>query len=166
MARQSDRVKALYFSLALWVVLISGCASSQRLTTTRSAKIAGHSRIAIRVPNDGGYEGETAAGSGRAVVAGLQTALIRRFPSVEISERRDADFFVKPTILNWEDRATQWSGTRDRISVSLQTYARSGALVDATLIEAKSSWWTLGGDHPQDLLAKPFTDYAGRLAQP
>lgn len=159
-------MKALHSSLALCVILISGCASSQRLTTTRSAKIAGHSRIAIRVPNDGGYEGEAAAGSGRAVVAGLQAALIRRFPAVEISERRDADFYIKPTILNWEDRATQWSGRPDRIGVSLQTFARSGALVDATLIEAKSSWWTLGGDHPQDLLAKPFAEYGGRLAQP
>jgi hypothetical protein len=31
--------------------------------------------------------------------------------------------------------------------------------------EGKSSWWTMGGDQPEDLLAKPLADYARQLAE-
>jgi uncharacterized protein DUF4823 len=65
--------------------------------------------------------------------------------------------------LHWEDRATEWSGKADRVKVSLPLY-RSGSLVGSALVTANSSWWTFGGDHPEDLLDTPFESYASSLA--
>ena len=47
--------------------------------------------------------------------------------------------------------------------VSLPLY-RSGSLVGSALVTANSSWWTFGGDHPEDLLDTPFEAYAAALA--
>jgi Domain of unknown function (DUF4823) len=40
---------------------------------------------------------------------------------------------------------------------------RSGSLVGSALVTANSSWWTFGGDHPEDLLDTPFEAYAASL---
>jgi hypothetical protein len=37
-------------------------------------------------------------------------------------------------------------------------------LVGSALVTANSSWWTFGGDHPEDLLDAPFEAYAAALA--
>jgi hypothetical protein len=39
----------------------------------------------------------------------------------------------------------------------------SGEVLDSAVIEGKSKWATLGGDHPQDLLESPLSDYARSL---
>ena len=56
------------------------------------------------------------------------------------------EYLLKPQILHWEDRATEWSGKPDRVKVSLPLY-KSGRLIGSALVSAKSSWWTYGGDH-------------------
>ena len=156
---------ARVFLLLASAVAMAGCVSSRKISSSTTARISRDARIAIRVPADGSYAGEPYPGSGRAVAAGLKSALIRFYPRVEIAERGDSDFTIKPEILHWEDRATEWSGRPDRVSISLQTYDRSGRTVDATVIDAKSSWWTFGGDKPEGQLTRAFADYAGRLSQ-
>jgi hypothetical protein len=76
-----------------------------------------------------------------------------------IEQARDAGarYLVVPTILHWEDRATEWSGKSDRIRIRLEIVdAKSGAGLLTREIAGKSRWATLGGDHPQDLLAEPI----------
>jgi hypothetical protein len=143
----------------------SGCISSQKVTSSASPRIPGGASLSIAVPEDGSYDGEVYLGSSRAVAVGLKAALIRHFPRTEIAENRGADYTIKPTILHWEDRATEWSGRPDRISISLQLYDRRGVTLDATVVEAKSSYWTLGGDHPEKLLQGLFANYAKALAR-
>ena len=75
---------------------------------------------------------------------------------------RRRDVKAARAILHWEDRATEWSGKADRVKVSLPLY-RSGSLVGSALVTANSSWWTFGGDHPEDLLDTPFESYAASL---
>lgn len=70
---------------------------------------------------------------------------------------------IRPQILHWEERATEWSGKADRVEISLPLY-RSGRLIGSAMVKANSSWWTLGGDHVIDLLPRPFEIYAARLA--
>ncbi len=75
-----------------------------------------------------------------------------------------ASYVVHPTILHWEERATEWSGKPDRISVQLQLIATpSGEVLDTTVISGKSKWATFGGDHPQELLPEPLSRYATAL---
>jgi len=69
-----------------------------------------------------------------------------------------------PEILHWEDRATEWSGKPDVIEVRLTLIdVASGRPLDETVISGKSKWATFGGDHPQELLAVPFEQYAAAL---
>ena len=76
-------------------------------------------------------------------------------------------YLIEPKILHWEDRATECSGKADRVKISLPLY-RSGSLVGSALVTADSSWWTFGGNHPEDRLDAPFESYAviaGRQSQ-
>ena len=74
--------------------------------------------------------------------------------------------YAEPIIVLWEDRATEWSGKRDRIIVKITVLdVSSGKLVDATTIQGTSKWATFGGDYPQDLLPVPMRDYVARLVR-
>jgi hypothetical protein len=71
-----------------------------------------------------------------------------------------------PEILSWEDRATEWSGIPDSIEIKLSLYdGASGQELSSVVITGKSKWATLGGDHPQDLLAAPFRKFVESLYQ-
>jgi len=83
-----------------------------------------------------------------------------------LATARDAgsDYLVVPEILNWEDRVTEWSGLPDRIVIRMiVSDVASGEVVDDRTIHGKSRWGTLGGDHPQDLLATPLEQWAAQL---
>src|SRR3546814_3053484 len=77
---------------------------------------------------------------------------------------READYLVYLKIHHWEERATEWSGKPDQIEVEIRLFdGRKGTLLASQIVKASSSWATLGGDHPQDLLIKPFNDYAAGI---
>ena len=93
-------------------------------------------------------------------IPGVYEAYLRGYPQVRSKKvagaaasrlMRRRDVKAARAILHWEDRATEWSGKADRVKVSLPLY-RSGSLVGSALVTANSSWWTFGGDHPEDLL--------------
>lgn len=67
-------------------------------------------------------------------------------------------------ILHWEDRATEWSGKKDKIEIKLSIYGAEGNQeIAGTIIGGKSKWATFGGDHPQDLLPEPIQAYVDTL---
>ena len=87
---------------------------------------------------------------------GLRTAGSRRFT-----------YCASPKVLHWEDRATEWSGKRDRASLGLIiTRVSNGQVIDDAVIEGVGTWWTLGGLHPQDLLERMMEQYPIRAAAP
>lgn len=92
-----------------------------------------------------------------------------RYPESLDSARRKAvaanvAYVFEPTILNWEDRATEWSGLPDRITVRTVIWnAKTGSEVASTLARASSKWATFGGDHPQDLLPDLMANFVDRL---
>ncbi|WP_412557923.1 DUF4823 domain-containing protein [Thalassospira sp. MIT1370] len=77
---------------------------------------------------------------------------------------RGIEFLIDPQILHWEDRATEWSGRPDRITIHYQAFKVSdqSTLVTSTL-SASSKWATFGGDHPVDLLPVPTTQFVSSL---
>ena len=93
--------------------------------------------------------------SGKVVARKLVAALTPYYPGSTVSNTGNGSrYLIEPKILHWEDRATEWSGKADRIKVSLPLY-HSGSLVGSALVTANSSWWTFGGDHPEDLIDTP-----------
>ena len=67
-------------------------------------------------------------------------------------------------ILHWEDRATQWSGKTDKITIKYSVYdTATGQVLASSVMSASSKWATFGGDHPQDLLPHPTQQFVDKL---
>jgi hypothetical protein len=105
---------------------------------------------------------EALAGLGLNIV--LAPALAPRDENALAASEAGAQLLVWLELVPWSDRATEWSGIPDRIT--LRTEVRNiatGALVSAQDIKASSRWATLGGDHPQDLLPELARRWAASL---
>lgn len=133
--------------------------------------------VYIIMPQPGSYGATRYPESGHHVVRAAHAALSKftnkvvagDAPESLDSARRkattaSATYVFEPTILNWEDRATEWSGLPDRITIKMVIWnAKTGSEVASTLARASSKWATFGGDHPQDLLPELMASFIDRL---
>lgn len=131
----------------------------------------------ISEPADGVYETKNYVNSGKmtrdALFKNLTEFGIKAKKGVGASSKSEAllaakeqnfDVLIYPTILHWEDRATEWSGLRDRAKIKLELIdTETGVTVDNTMFDLVGTWWTLGGLHPEDMLDKPARTYFKRL---
>jgi hypothetical protein len=150
-------------ALSLILVLaLAGCYTSRReITYSVKAHVPVGTPINVVKAEDGIYQDEHYGLSGDVVSRKLVAALVQDYPGSSIGS--SGTYSIKPQILHWEDRATEWSGKADRVKISLPLY-RDSKLIGSALVSASSSWWTMGGDHPEDLLDSPFEAYAASLA--
>jgi hypothetical protein len=144
---------------------------------TPDVRLGRDASVYIVTPSDGRYGTILYRGSGETTARVIEAAFAKRVvrvaaasapetPDGGVSAARRAAFshLLVPTILHWEDRATEWSGKPDRIEVRLVLVeVLSGRIVDTTIIKGKSRWATFGGDHPQDLLPEPIESYVRSL---
>lgn len=164
--RYSAGMKIIVLFLA---VALAGCASpfdkklqsNRTLTTTIQTSVPIGNMIVVAQPKDGVSEGGVYPESGSIVARKLVAALVPYYPGSHVGG--DAEYRIVPEILQWEERATEWSGKPDRLKISLPVY-RGGTLIGSSILMAKSSYWTMGGDHPEDLIDAPFDVFAGKLA--
>ena len=86
--------------------------------------------------------------------------------AVSAAGAADAGFLVYPQIVHWLDRATEWSGIPDRITLDLTIYdIATGDVLNRQEIRASSRWATFGGDHPQELLPELTRRWAETLLE-
>jgi hypothetical protein len=166
---------ALIFSLSL-----AGCASKYRVDAYEApiAHLDRQASFYVALPEDGRYGSTIYPGSGATTAQAVETALAVHVDKVVIGTTADEDLdaalaqarqralthVFMTTILNWEDRATEWSGIPDKITLKYSVYeAQSGKLVSSTVTSASSKWGTMGGDHPQDLLPEPTRKFVDPL---
>ena len=165
------------------IVLTLSCVAKHQ--TIRSAafleqpRLPGAASLLVGVSKDGSFEGKLYEGSGQATTMEIVRALsscasrVEAMPTtgtleegVEQAKARGFTHYIHPTILHWEDRATEWSGKRDKISILIQVVdAGSGQTIDSTTLNGKSKLATFGGDHPQELLPEPLAGYAAGLCR-
>ncbi len=100
---------------------------------------------------------ESYRNSGRETARAVATALSVHAERIEVAERvgilkkalaRTNTLNLKnlfsPKILNWEDRATAWSGRPDRITSQFSVYAaKTGKRLVNSTMRASSKWATL-----------------------
>lgn len=170
----------LVASLALVSILIAGCADTHEFVrhgTSPANKLDPAASFYISVPNDGIYGAKTYRGSGLMTTQVLLAAFSKRARNVQaersyqsfddslrMAKQAGQTYLVFPTILEWEDRATEWSGIPDRVSIKVEVVqVASGQTVESAIINGKSGLGTFGGDHPQDLLPKPVDDFVSTL---
>jgi hypothetical protein len=125
--------------------------------------------VVVSKPSDGRYGDKVYAGSGTMVQLALVSCLKSNgLDAVARVEGNGAvtgpnKWQVVPTILEWEDRATEWSGLPDRIKVEIRTIDPEGRPRDVTIVSGSSKWATLGGDHPQDMLAPALAAWGTQM---
>jgi len=84
--------------------------------------------------------------------------------AVEAARMKRCTYLIIPKITHWEDRATEWSGIRDKMELFVKVIrVEDGVELRSAEIKGKSSWATFGGDHPQDLLKEPVAEFAVSL---
>ena len=157
---------------------IVGCTSTYQHSEFQApaAKLNPSKGVVIVVPEDGWYgnihyknSGRMTAHAVRAAFAkhASRTVLARDCSGAECLAQVDITRFgylVKPVILHWEDRATEWSVKPDRIEIQLVVYDTVTMMEVANASYAgKSKLTTFGGDHPQDMLPEPTEQYVSSL---
>lgn len=166
-------------SIVLFVALLSACADTHQLLRTgrEIPKLEQSRTVYVSVPKDGRYGQTSYSGSGQNTTQIVLAAFSQYAKRVEAgheyhtfeealdaARKFGAAYLVVPTILEWEDRATEWSGIPDKASIKISVIdTGSGATLDSVVIKGKSGLATFGGDHPQDLLPKPVGEYVKSL---
>ena len=84
--------------------------------------------------------------------------------SLANAKAKGFDILMFSTILHWEDRATEWSGKRDRANIKIELIdTQTESIVDSTLFNLVGTWWTFGGLHPQDMVNETTEAYFQQL---
>ena len=173
-------MKFITIMLIAVLSLVGGGCASTSVTPSTSAMIAkmarGHSVLVV-APDDGQFGGKVYAGTGDHVARDIESAFepyssqvirVGRSESVDAAVAEGAAqncrYVVIAKITHWEDRATEWSGKSDRVAIRMRVVEVStrAELLNVE-IRGKSSYFTMGGDHPEQLLAKPISDYVRTL---
>ncbi|OUR75980.1 hypothetical protein A9Q83_16595 [Alphaproteobacteria bacterium 46_93_T64] len=167
--------------LFLCIGILSGCANSYGATAIKkpATKIAAESKFYITQPKDGVYGNTNYVGSGKMTSSAISAELSKKGVEVVVADsvetiegakiravNVDATYLFYTKILHWEDRATEWSGLSDKITMNYVIYeAITGKKVASTTASATSGWATLGGDHPLDLVPKTVQDFLNAVFQ-
>jgi hypothetical protein len=158
---------------------LSGCVSKYQSETPEplAAKLQPHASFYVMMPADGQYGMKSYGGSGMATAKSIVQALSTRTENivratstetltaaVDSAKHNKAQYVVETTILNWEDRATEWSGIPDKVTLKFHVIdAGTGTTLATTTASASSKWATLGGDHPQDLLPEMSRNFVDSI---
>jgi len=168
------------FIFMFFVIVVTGCASTYKHSELQSlsTQLDRSKGVLISVPEDGWYENTQYHNSGKTTANAIRAAFIKNASRADVVNTCHGDecleimdsvkygYYVKPVILHWEDRATEWSGKSDRIEIQVVVYdAVSKEELANSTYTGKSKWATFGGDHPQDLLPEPTNQYISSLYQ-
>jgi hypothetical protein len=177
--REDDMKKAIICLLAF--VFIWGCAHSyEQIKVGNSAvrpKLKSDGSVYILVPEDGKYGTQTYPGSGSTAAQIIRAAFEKHLNRVQLAPEKESlelafikartqgfTYFVRPMILRWEQNAVQWAGNPDTVEIKIMIMdAETEKIIDAVVIKDKSRWFTVGGDHPPDLLPEPIDTYVASL---
>lgn len=156
-----------------------GCADSYNLIRQRpfENQLPKNSSAYVVTPSDGRYGEKDYVGSGHTTAQIIRASLLKRLQIVSVSEKPEEyleaierakqkrlSFVFYPTILHWEDRATEWSAIPDKVSIKISVIdVNTETELDSSVIEGRSGLATFGGDHPQDLLPAPIEEYISSL---
>jgi hypothetical protein len=161
------------------LLLVLGCADTHRVDRKdlSGVRLSPQDTILIALPADGSYGEIKYTGSGRQTAQIINAAFAKHTTGSSISNAvqtigeaslaaREAGYkyLIYPTILHWEDRATEWSGLPDRVEIKIEIVeVQPNYLLGSMIVIGKSGLFTFGGDHPQDLLPEPVGAFVSSL---
>jgi hypothetical protein len=140
-------------------------------------QLTSKTRVYIAMPEDALDKKEPVPASGKRTALAIQDAFLRHTKNVlaakipetlndalEHARELACDYVAFPTILQWKDRPTEWTGVRDRLKLQIDLVSvTSREVVRTSTIEGVSRWMTDGDDAPQDLIADPVDKFVRGL---
>ena len=126
------------------------------------------SKVRVATPEDGADGKLRYPGSGRLVAEAVRNAVLSTFADVQViglsdrtlCEKRcaedDAHLLIIPEIVRWEDHATNWSGTADKLRVSVSLFDLAESKLRRITFTAHSTWWNVTDDPPEYMLDDVF----------
>jgi hypothetical protein len=173
---------AVFFLIVLsMLVLMTGCADTHNLVRSNptgiTTKLTPKDSFYIAVSKDVVYGEDKNEGSGLSLSQILQSSIAKRARRVEMgtshqtfddallyARSKSFKYLIYPTILHFEDHATEWNGVPDRVEIKVEVVeSTTERLVDSALIDGRSGLGTFGGDKPQDLLPIPIEEFVSGL---
>ena len=160
------------------LIFLSACTAKYDIVRHDNKRLSISDSYYVSTPVDGKYGTIDYVNSGEMTSAILYNELRRlgikaekeshttsgKETSLAKAKKNGFDILIYPTILHWEDRATEWSGLRDRAKINLEIIdAKSEETIDNTLLDLVGTWWTFGGLHPQDMVKESVKDYFQQL---
>jgi Domain of unknown function (DUF4823) len=160
-----------------WILLacvaVAGCAENRPRNEVQTelalaSPLSKARAVAIQVPDDGSFDGKPYAGSGQQTAAVFRKVFSGHAANVALAKcqgnecERGAGYFVALRILSWEDRATSWSGNRERITIRVTVFdAATDKRVAASILQTSGS--AVSAQGPQALLDSLVSDYVRSL---
>jgi len=160
---------------------LSGCADTHNLVRSNpmgsTAKLTLKDSFYIAVSKDVVYGEDKNENSGLTLSQIIQSSVVKRARRVEIGKEHQSfdeallyarnksfKYLIYPTILHWEDHATEWNGVADKVEVKVDVVeSATDNIVDTAIISGRSGIATFGGDKPQDLLLIPVEEFISSL---
>lgn len=164
--------------IGITLLTLAGCSSSYKHNEFQKPKVQldRNSGVLISTPKNGFYDQTEYESSGRMTANEIRRAFSKNSRKVSITTDCEGEscldtidssaygYYIQPIILHWEDRATEWSGIPDKLEIQIIIFdIKTKKEIANTTFSGKSKWVTLGGDHPQDLLAEPVNKYVESL---
>ena len=169
-----------YLAVGVLYSFLVGCADTHQLiilSGDTDVKLDVEGTVYVSVPEDGAYYDKDYRGSGQKTTRIIQSAFARHIRNINagreyekyevaINSARNngAMYLIFPTILHWEDRATEWSSIPDKVEVKIEIVnVETSKTLSSVFIKGKSGIGTFGGDLPQYLLPVPIEKYVSSL---
>jgi PBP1b-binding outer membrane lipoprotein LpoB len=164
----------------LAALVLAACETTyteKNLTNEPPPILKSTSRIYVAIPFDASFKDTVAQQSGKNTAEAFQVAFLRysrsvytsKFPesageALESARRANMEYVLYPTILRWEDRATEYTGLRDRLALKVDLIdLNSGTIVFSREAEVTGKWMSDGGETPRDLLTDPAEQFANSV---
>ncbi len=119
------------------LIFLTACVSKYKTDsfTPPSQPLSKSDSAYVMLARDGAYGARTYPGSGHTVSRLLYGAILAHVSKAELATRVESrddaiaaarkggmSYVFDPVILNWEDRATAWSGRPDRITIRFSVW--------------------------------------------
>jgi len=168
-------------ALLLCLVALIGCTAKYEVSSIGGQdahiRLDRTATVYIAVPEDGQFESKPAGGSGQIVAQALAESFGKKAAKVRIADKYQtresvladsraagAAYVIVPTIANWEQRATEWSGRPSRVLIRVAIVdTKSGEQLSSTSIEGRSRIMSVTSTSPESLLRDPVDSFVSSL---
>ena len=165
------KIESICVLLICIIVMLSCTSTYSESGRVQTKTLARGANIAIAACEDGVYGSKVYKDSGFVLARKIQdtlrpyttnTEVIRDYRTIREFTADDLlkyDYVIIPTILQWEDRVTSWSGIADKVTFAIDIYDRDGTLIQSATLSGRGPNLTFGNAHVGQLLDEPLEGF-------